>query len=85
MSFHQNSNMAYHTCDTYFVESHDDGVFAARAEAREFAKIIARQRQELMANELSRQASEDYMEDIMKHMRQMEVKHLAFSCNPFKR
>jgi hypothetical protein len=27
-----------------------------------------------MANELSRQASDDYMEDIMKHMKRMEVR-----------
>ena len=71
--------MAYPTCDTFFVEDSDNGVFTARADARDYSKLIARQRQELMANELSRQASDDYMEDIMKHMRQMEVKRLDFA------
>jgi hypothetical protein len=70
--------MAYPTCDTFFVEDSDNGVFTTRADARDYSKLIARQRQELMANELSRQASDDYMEDIMKHMRQMEVKCLDF-------
>lgn len=64
--------MAYQRCDTFFVENDDNGIFAARAEARDYARLIARQRQELMANELSRQASDEYLEDIMKHMRQME-------------
>lgn len=63
-------------CDSYFVESSETGVFAARADTRDYAKIIARQRQELMANELSRQACDDYLEDILRHMRQMEVEHL---------
>lgn len=84
MAFYQSSNMAYHPqqpCDSYFVEQ-DNGVYAARADARELAKTIARQRQELMANELSRQACDDYMEDIMKHMRHMEVQHL-YSCPVF--
>jgi hypothetical protein len=66
--------MAYPICDTFFFKVSDNGVFAAR----DYSKLIARQRRELMANELSRQASDDYMEDIMKHMRQMEVKRLDF-------
>ena len=76
--------MSFATCDTFFVEDSDNGVFAARADAREYAKLIARQRQELMANELSRQASDDYMEDIMKHMRHMEVNCLTFPYDLFE-
>jgi len=68
----QSTNMANLPCDSYFVEVEDTGIFTARSHARDYAKIVARQRQELMANELSRQACEDYMEDIMKHMRRME-------------
>jgi hypothetical protein len=79
MAFQNTSTVAHkQPCDSYFVESHDTGVYAARADAREYAKIIARQRQELMANELSRQACDDYMEDIMGHMRQMEVNSVDF-------
>lgn len=74
--------MAYQVCDTYFVEDTDNGIFAARAAAkgpaRDLKLLIARQRQELMANELSRQASDEYLEDILKHIMQMEVKRLDF-------
>lgn len=67
--------MAYQQCDTYFVEQESES-FTSRQEARDYAKMIARQRQELLANDLSRQACEDYLEDVMKHMRQMEVNRL---------
>jgi hypothetical protein len=71
--------MTYHQpCGTFFMESQDT-VFEPRVEGRDYAKIIARQRQEIIANELSRQACEDYIEDIMKHMRQMEVNILDLS------
>jgi hypothetical protein len=73
MSHHTNSTRPYGRCDTFFVEGPDNGVFAARTDSHEYAKLIARQRQEMMANELSRQASDDYLEDILKHMKQMEV------------
>lgn len=43
----------------------------------EYTKMLQRRRQELMANELSRQAVDDYLEDIMRHMRQMEVRDLG--------
>jgi hypothetical protein len=65
MAFQSNSTMSYPPCDTYFEESAD--------KTRDFAKIIASQRQDMMANELSRQAADDYLEDIMKHMGRMEV------------
>lgn len=67
--------MAYHhmkqPCDSYFVES-DDGPYPPRA-PQECLKLIGRRKQEAMANELSRQASDAYMEDIVNHMKQMEV------------
>jgi cation transport regulator ChaC len=77
MASHQPGNMNYQhqPCDTYFVES-DDGVYASRTDNREFAKIIARQRQELMANELSRQVCDEYLGDIVMHMKRMEVNAL---------
>lgn len=58
-----------------FVEPCDGGSFTALAGAQD--KITARLRSKSMANELSRQACDDYQEDIMKHMRQMEVKNLG--------
>lgn len=40
---------------------------------REAAKMIARQRQDIIGSELSRLAGEEYLEDIMRHMKHMEV------------
>jgi hypothetical protein len=40
---------------------------------QEYIKMMGRRRQEAMANELSRQACDTYMDDIVNHMRQMEV------------
>jgi hypothetical protein len=36
--------------------------------------MMARQRQDLIGAELSRLAGDEYLEDIMQHMRQMEVR-----------
>lgn len=65
--------MAYNQIndETFFVES--DECTMPRMTAREAAKMLARNRQEMIANELSRLASEEYLEDIMRHMRHMEV------------
>lgn len=65
--------MAYQhqPCDTFFVED----AFPQRS-AHEYMKIVGRRKQEAMANELSRQASEAYLEDIMSHMKHMEVDNL---------
>jgi len=62
--------MAYYTqqpCDTYFVEE-------AYPQQRNPAilKMEGRRKQEAMANELSRQACDTYMEDIIGHMKYME-------------
>lgn len=58
---------------TFFTECIDEPV-RPRMGTRDAAKIIARQRQEIIANELSRLASDEYLEDIMKHARHMEVR-----------
>lgn len=62
---------------TFFVESDDRR--QPRLTPREAAKMLARNRQELIANELSRLAGEEYLEDIMDHMRRMEA---CTSCSP---
>lgn len=64
--------MAYNNqpCDTYFVESHDQ--YTQRA-PQDYVKLVGRRKEEAMANELSRQACDTYMEDIVDHMRNMEV------------
>lgn len=46
-------------------------------DAKETAKLLAWNRQELIANELSRLASDEYLEDIMQHLRHMEDETLA--------
>ena len=42
-------------------------------DAKETAKLLAWNRQELISNELSRLAADEYLEDIMLHLRHMEV------------
>lgn len=54
---------------TFFVE---DDAAPASITPRSAAKMIARRKQELIANELSRLAADEYLEDIMQHMRRME-------------
>lgn len=63
--------MAYSNSADFFVET--DEPQYARVHSREAAKAMARNRQEMIANELSRMASDEYLEDIMQHMRHMEV------------
>jgi hypothetical protein len=75
--------MAYHhmkQCDSYFVES-DDAQYAPRA-PQDYVKMIGRRKQEAMANELSRQASDAYMDDIVNHMKQMEVNNTDLKIYP---
>jgi hypothetical protein len=55
---------------SYFVESVEP--CTARISMREAAKMLARNRQEMVATELSRLATDEYLEDIMLHTRQME-------------
>ena len=57
--------------------SADCGYFAddmqnLRIPSRENAKLLARSRQEMIGNELSRLTSDEYLEDVMQHMRHME-------------
>ncbi|KAI9682014.1 MAG: hypothetical protein M1817_000068 [Caeruleum heppii] len=73
MAFRQNDQRP---CDTYFVESQDDGMFAARAEARNRDRAIARERQLVLAEELSRLACDEYQDDVLSHMERMEAETL---------
>ncbi|KAH0536986.1 hypothetical protein FGG08_006188 [Glutinoglossum americanum] len=63
----------YGHCDSFFVESHDDGVFASHGRVREHAELVARERQFALADELTRLARAQYEEDIMEHMEDMEA------------
>ena len=73
MAYHQHTQSRYGHCDSYFTESHDDGIYVLRAEARERQRSIARMQQRALAEELSRQTADEYQEDIMEHMMHMEV------------
>jgi hypothetical protein len=70
---HHPQSRSYGQCDTYFVESQDDGVYAMRAEARERARVLAKSQQRSIAEDLSKITAEEYQEDIMDHMEYMEV------------
>ena len=64
--------MAYRSqpCDTYFVESQDSYTNVIN---QDYIKMVGRRKQEAMADELSRQACDSYLEDIINHMKNMEV------------
>ncbi|EON62520.1 hypothetical protein W97_01743 [Coniosporium apollinis CBS 100218] len=72
MAYHQPTQSRYSQCDSYFIESDNDGIYAARAEARERTRAIARMQQRAIAEELSRATADEYQEDIMDHMEHME-------------
>lgn len=74
MTFQHQNQHRYGQCDSYFVESHDEGIYAIRAEARERNRAIGRMQQRALAEELSRLTADEYQEDIMKHMEHMEVR-----------
>jgi len=62
----------------FFVESNEP---RQRMNSRDAAKMIARNKQEIIANELSRLACDEYLEDIMQHMRHMEVRSCSCLCS----
>ncbi|KAF2224541.1 G1/S-specific cyclin Cln1 [Elsinoe ampelina] len=74
MAFQQQQMPAYGYCDSYFVENHDDddGFFARAAAQREHARAVARARSRQFADELSRLTADEYEEDVLDHMEQME-------------
>lgn len=73
MAYNQQSQSRYGQCDSYFVESHDDGIYAMRAEARERHRAVSKMQQRAIADELSKLTADEYQEDIMQHMIHMEV------------
>jgi len=57
---------------SFFIES--DETYPRHMNLRDAAKLLARNKQEMIANELSRLACDEYLEDIMQHVRHMEVR-----------
>ncbi|KAG6159783.1 hypothetical protein E4U22_007957 [Claviceps purpurea] len=58
--------------DTFFVES--DEPHLARLDSRTAARLILQNRQDMIASDLSRLAGDEYLEDIMLHMKEMEAR-----------
>ncbi len=61
------------TCDSYFVESHEDRARAIREQEREHEKYFKRQTQKAIGENLSEMDSEAYGAEILSHMERMEV------------
>ncbi|RSL44219.1 hypothetical protein CEP54_014773 [Fusarium duplospermum] len=63
--------MAYsHDDGSFFIESDDHH---PRISAQDTIKMLARQRQDMIAGELSRLTADEYFEDILRHLRRMEA------------
>ncbi|KAF9888311.1 hypothetical protein FE257_008743 [Aspergillus nanangensis] len=72
MAYHKRPTSSYQPCDTFFVESYDDFP-APRMDPKEHAKLIARERQYAIADELSKVTSDEFREDILSHMLDMDA------------
>ncbi|KAJ9203734.1 hypothetical protein DTO164E3_36 [Paecilomyces variotii] len=72
MAYQQRHAHKYQPCDSFFVETYEDFP-APHMDPKEHAKLVARERQYAMADELSRQASEEYQDDILSHMLEMDT------------
>ncbi|KAG6025331.1 hypothetical protein E4U19_003248 [Claviceps sp. Clav32 group G5] len=59
--------------DTFFVES--DEPHLAGLDSRTAARIILQNRQDMIASDLSRLAGDEYLEDIILHMKEMEARY----------
>ncbi|KAI9825838.1 MAG: hypothetical protein M1832_000778 [Thelocarpon impressellum] len=75
MAFRHSSCAGYQPCDSYFVES-DGGFLPTQLDARERARHLARERQLVIAEELSTVTSEAYQADVLRHMEHMELNTL---------
>ncbi|KAI1906792.1 hypothetical protein LOZ53_005270 [Ophidiomyces ophidiicola] len=72
MAFPQYSTSTFQACDSYFVETYDNDYRPARLCPKEHAKLVARERQYAMADEMSKAVREEYQEDIIGHMHMMD-------------
>lgn len=71
----------FQPCETFFVE--DDTRLRAERQAREeHDRLVARERQYAIADELSRLTSEELRDDVLDHMLNMDVSHLQYNLPP---
>ena len=67
-------------CESYFVESHDECGRRVRNDRLDDIRRMNLLTQGAIATELSQQAREEYLDDILHHMETMEVSRLNKSC-----
>jgi hypothetical protein len=69
----------YQPCDTFFIE--DDYRMQAEKQAKqEHDKLVARERQYAMANQLSRITCAEFRDDVLQQMLEMDVSCFDFDC-----
>lgn len=77
MDYHRN----YRPCSTFFVEDDygmESRIRAERQSKQEHDKLLARERQYAMADELSRLTSDELRDDVLSHMLEMDVSFCLF-------
>lgn len=70
---------SYGHCSSFFTESDGNGIYAQREEARRQARAAARETQRALGEELSNITCDEYQDDILDHMEQMEVGKYCYS------
>lgn len=66
----------FQPCETFFVEDDYHRARADRQAKQEHDKLVARERQYVIADQLSRLTSEELRDDVLKHMLDMDVSTL---------
>ena len=69
-------HFSHQPCDSFFVESYGDFP-VPQLSARDHAKLIARERQYAIAEELSKITSQELRDDILSHLLEMDVSLFA--------
>ncbi|KKZ67393.1 hypothetical protein EMCG_06921 [[Emmonsia] crescens] len=72
MAYQHRPTSSFQPCDSYFVESYEPEYPGPRLGPKEHARLIARERQFAIADELSKQVSDEYQDDILAHMLAMD-------------
>lgn len=81
MDYHRN----YRPCPTFFVEEEygmESRIRQERQAKQEHAKQMARERQYVMADELSNLTSEQLRDDVLSHMLEMDVSDQTLGFSP---
>ncbi|KAN0078534.1 Cyclin-like protein [Elaphomyces granulatus] len=70
MAYQQRHSSNFQSCDSYFVEPYED--VPHRIDPKEHARLVARERQYAIGDELSRRVSDEYQDNILAHMLEMD-------------